>query len=265
MAARRFKNRSELEFWLGGRRREDAIVIAARAALRVLPLVADAAWNGADEQAELQFAALTLATFRASASAQLVAKYPARADAVLAATGAAFDDAIFAAAAARTSLVGAAAVRVAAYAAARSAAAAAAAARTSDGARTSDTAALSATAVARSAAAAHSVTVIRRHGGARVFRHGGARVFSSAEWVPVSNDAALLDTIHATALASAKLWVGEAPEWVENAWADLRSELPPDQKWVVWVEWYEAILAGRELWPTLDPNADSDEAGHAFQ
>jgi hypothetical protein len=250
MAARRFKNRSELEFWLGGRRREDAIVIAARAALRVLPLVADAAWNGADEQAELQFAALTLATFRASASAQLVAKYPARADAVLAATGAAFDDAIFAAAAARTSLVGAAAVRVAAYAAARSAAAAAAAARTSDGARTSDTAALSATAVARSAAAAHSVTVIRRH--------GGARVFSSAEWVPVSNDAALLDTIHATALASAKLWVGEAPEWVENAWADLRSELPPDQKWVVWVEWYEAILAGRELWPTLDPKVRED-------
>ena len=79
--APRIKNCEDLEDWLRGHglKREDAVVIAARIALRVLPLVTRAEPRGENQEARRPFA-LTLATFRAAVLAWLAAKYPTSAE-----------------------------------------------------------------------------------------------------------------------------------------------------------------------------------------
>ncbi|MDE0538716.1 MAG: hypothetical protein OXH94_08330 [Rhodospirillales bacterium] len=46
-------------------------------------------------------------------------------------------------------------------------------------------------------------------------------------------------------LSEKSLWLGGTPVWVSRWWADFRDRLPDAEGWQVWIEWYEARLAGR--------------------
>ena len=55
-------------------------------------------------------------------------------------------------------------------------------------------------------------------------------------------------------LAERALWLGGTPVWVSGRWADFKDRLPDEERWQVWIRWYEARLAGR----TLDAELESD-------
>lgn len=46
------------------------------------------------------------------------------------------------------------------------------------------------------------------------------------------------------ALSGMALWLGGIPTWASNLWADFADDLPRDESWSVWIDWYEARLAG---------------------
>ena len=48
-------------------------------------------------------------------------------------------------------------------------------------------------------------------------------------------------------LGEQKLWLGNTPVWASNRWNDFKDKLPESEGWQVWVDWYEARLAGRQL------------------
>ena len=73
-------------------------------------------------------------------------------------------------------------------------------------------------------------------------------------WNAVEQDAALLETGKGERGESAELvadlskralWLDDMPIWVGRKWADLKDELPEDEGWQVWIDWYEARLVGR--------------------
>jgi hypothetical protein len=74
-----FKDSKELLFWLGGHPPEVSQAIAARAALRVLPLLVNWRERDAETPAARQFSNRAFALFWATALARVAAKYPARA------------------------------------------------------------------------------------------------------------------------------------------------------------------------------------------
>ena len=80
--ALKISSREELRDWLESLPSEErgsaAIGIAARAALRVAPLVAAYNWRASDETRRDRFLKLTFATFVAAATARAAAQYPRR-------------------------------------------------------------------------------------------------------------------------------------------------------------------------------------------
>ena len=46
-------------------------------------------------------------------------------------------------------------------------------------------------------------------------------------------------------LSGMALWLGGIPTWAGQRWADLADDLPSDESWSVWIDWYEARLTGR--------------------
>src|ERR1700730_4958982 len=92
-----FKNRSQLDAWLGKQPPDVAVVLAARAALRVLPVVQTAKHEGFTD-------ILVLPVFRATVFSWASAKYPAQQRESAAAAAAAYSAAVAAAAAAVVAL-----------------------------------------------------------------------------------------------------------------------------------------------------------------
>ena len=53
-------------------------------------------------------------------------------------------------------------------------------------------------------------------------------------------------------LSGKALWLGGTPVWASRRWADFRDKLPDAEGWQVWIDWYEARLAGRKLDAALE-------------
>ena len=47
------------------------------------------------------------------------------------------------------------------------------------------------------------------------------------------------------ALFERMLWPGGMPVWAGRTWTDLKDELPHEEGWGVWIDWYEGRLTGR--------------------
>ncbi len=211
----RVANEGEFRAWLDQRKppNEICVALAARAALRALPLVATARFSDSPEGAR-QFAELAAAVFRATALARVATTYPTRANELRASDAAASDAAARAAAA--SDAADAAAAAHAAYAAAAAA----------DAAAYADYAAYAAADAAASAASDAA----------------------AAYWDALSTD---LQAVEAGAssreLAARPLWPNEPPEAIAGYWRALSARLPQSDGWRVWTRWYEARLKG-ERW-----------------
>ncbi len=209
-------NYDDLERWLRNRPREDAVVIAARAALRVLPLLVTA--RGKD--AEARRAIWVLPVFRAMAAPWVAAVEPTERAEVW---GAAY-------AAANPANANAANAHPAAYAAAYANAAAYAAV---------NPAATSAAAAANTAANGGGTTT------------GNV---ANAVWGSVSVDATALEKdASAERVETLPLWPEDPPVWAADAWARLEDHLlKADEGWEVWTNWYEDRLHGRPFDKALE-------------
>jgi hypothetical protein len=198
------------------RRREVAVAMAARAALRVTPLLS-ARLNRRRARAAI-LRGLVLPSFRAVALAWAGAKYPARGDSIRVPAAAASrgiaDEAFPAALAASHAAAAAATLRAATASGAYHSAAAAA---------------LDALGATNTAAAAVIGEV-------------------------TDYDAAVIDSGSSGAeLAGLALWANGTPEWAGEAWRALKSDLlAANEGWEVWADWYEARLAGDEANPTYE-------------
>jgi len=216
-----FKDHEGLEAWLRTQQREVAVIIAARAALRVLPLFSE--YTRADI-GERKLAEHVASPFRAAAVAIAAAKYPERIDLATRAIAASN----YARRAARATEKGGEDAVADAARAAYSAL---------DAATESDPKEIAVGAVR---------AVIRAVGAARATGYDTA---AFAVWSEVRADAASLGKgVVLNAFAELPLWTdGVAPSWMTAAWFKLRAAFPIDQDWDVWAKWYEGHLESRAL------------------
>jgi hypothetical protein len=233
----RFGDRDALEKWLKTQPREVSVIVAARAALRVLPLAATKL--PAKKDAE-RFASLISALFRAGSLTRFAAKYPTRALELRATfflasdtfVGVIDDGPTLAAKAA----MNAAAVAAQALSHAQFAARGYVIDRAADFERTNFArAAVSSVdgSVARTAADAALAAAI-------------AVLAPYLVWASLSSDVHFLDAGGAVVvLADCPLWASGNPQDVDELWAKLKAALPPGEDWEVWTRWYDERLAGQ--------------------
>jgi len=207
------KNRSQFEAWLRKQPREVAVALAARVALRVLPVV---------QTAKGYKGCLVVAVFRATAVSWSKAKYPAH-ETELAAYAAAAYAAAVVAAAVRT------AAAYAAVAATRAGAGAAHAAVYAD-ARAYAVAGASADAATTASAAGYASDAAIRY-----------------FWSALSIDATRVEKGKKTCdVAGSPLWPHGQPDELRTLWQELAAGLlAAKQDWRVWTNWYEDRLDGR--------------------
>ena len=231
-----FSNRGQVKRWLdkikpARRRREVATALAARAALRVLPLPGRELSHRTRERDAI-LSAVTLPCFRATALTWAAGEYPTHGAEV-----SAFADTAVAAdrAAEDTARNG----RVAAYASAYAARTAAYAAATAFAGRTAD--------------AARAGTYAVEDG------NYGDFVPDFAIYDAAAADAALVNSgCTSVELAGSPLWPRRAPAWASEAWRTLKSALlATDEGWEVWTDWYDSRLAGGAAHP---PNEELEIA-----
>ncbi len=72
------------------------------------------------------------------------------------------------------------------------------------------------------------------------------------EWLESSENARERSEETAAGLSEKALWLGGTPVWASRRWAGFRDRLPHTESWQVWIEWYEARLAGRKLDAVLE-------------
>lgn len=276
-----FKNRRQFEAWLENQPREVAIALAARVALRVLPVV---------QTAKGYKGCLVLPVFRATAVSWSKAKYPAHETELVDYAATAYVSAVAAAAAVvvAAATADAAAVRAASAvcsavatvtAAAR---AAAAAVRTADAyaavAATRATAASARAAAARADDSYAAIAAFRAaayaaafaddannaaayadaRGYAVVVRDADAATTASAAafagnassrffWSALSTDATRAEKGKKTcAIAGSPLWPRGQPDELRSLWQELKAGLlAAKQDWRVWTTWYDDCLDGR--------------------
>ncbi len=226
--AERTASDQDLERWLERRPSQVAVAMAARIAARDAPHVVTAL-DGGFALGPRPFADLTLATLRANFLAWAAAKYETHAKELRAAA--------YAAAAAATRAADAAPTTVAATRVAAAAARTAATAATGTGPAGAAIAAIAADSAAGTAAAAARSDA------------------DAAVWAQVEADAQLFERAGVGALVDAPLWADAVPDWATEAWTRLKAALRPEDNWAPWIEWYEAVLAGRLPWQELDAAA----------
>ncbi len=214
-------DRYSLEYWLWGKSRRVAVAIGVRAALRVVPKAFLPPPERRIGKNLTEFLALTSAIFRANALTRVAGKYPScakeldnfganrAAATAFAAARAAADLDVLSDAEAFTSSANAAGAAFAAVRAAR--------------VNSADTDPANAAASAAFAS---------------------ARVANDEIWDSIRADIGALRKVGATTLIDLPLWLSEMPDSTKEAWVALRSNLPQDQDWEVWIDWYEDRLRG---------------------
>ena len=232
-AEQEIDDEESLKSWLTGQRREVVVVIAARTALRVVPLAVREAQERSSNRATSEFTAMISGVFRATALAWVVSRYPSFANDLGPAANLAADAAHDTA---RSNLVSAARVTVTA--------AAIAAAAVSHFARAAiavaDQEQLVADALTSAAVGEVSTGVAL-----------AAATFGYAPiWQEVRSDIAALRELPSNQVVALPLWSHGAPQWAKDAWADLQVALPKGEDWEVWVDWYAQRLRGGSLGET---------------
>ncbi len=257
-------DQQSLQRWMRRRHPDVVLTIAARAALRVAPLVYHARQERVGAAPARELDDLLCTVLRALAPAQL-APQVFHADEFRPAFHAAADKAE-------------AAARRAAYSTARavcqsvSAVAAAAATRFDDqtprAAFAAQAVTLAAEASARGAAD-HAALIVRELSrrtdadrvdddvGGRRERDNATRAAATAAegsgaaalWEEVQADLAWAegfdpDALDADATKNRPLWAHGQPDWVRNVWSSFKAEASLAQPWDVWIAWYEERLRG---------------------
>ena len=239
---RQVGDRNSLNVWLKGQNPEVVSAIAARAALRAPHGVVEAARKGEEGEDKSLFLVLAGALFRATALARIALKFPARAHemhaqaqaaaARLAAAPAA------AAAAALTTGTTATTHALGAVAAALTSALAAADSASRD--------APLALPGAVSAGASYTAPVAWPSGAvasAAVYV-GAIAAADRGLRMEIGSDVLALQELGVGELMDLPLWSDDPPDWAADGWDSLKTALPSDQGWDVWVTWYEERLSG---------------------
>jgi hypothetical protein len=225
-----FRDSKALESWLKRQPREVSVIIAARAALRVLPVGALDLPKPRHTKRMQRLRDLISSLFRAGALAWITAKYPARDTEFAVEVDAAAAAAIARAAVIDSDFSGDVSSAYASAAYAAEAAASAAYAVTGAAPRNAASASAAVARAARSAAAALAVQV-------------DAAVADA--WEAVSDDANFLSRGFAVVqLADRRLWPRGTPLWGYELWPKLRVALPAGEDWEVWTKWYQERLDG---------------------
>ena len=242
--ALKISSRKDLEGWLKSlppeQRRGVALAVAARAALRVLPLFATDIWLLRDQVRKGRFSNSIFTTFFATAVARVGAQYPNRTDTLRIYAESAADAAISVNFRAQVN----AHIRQSAVQAVRPAMYVHANAIHVDAAVFSADSVEFATFAVKTAARDYQASLDTF----LTFGEPTPPVTKSAFksiWESVSRDANFMGSGGmAEALASKTLWPDGAPEWAEVWWRRLQETLPREDEWQVWIDWYNRRLNG---------------------
>jgi hypothetical protein len=209
-----FANEVAVTEWLDGQSDDVAVLFAARAALRVLPLIKLSPWQGNPGMRRgnqrMTTHEVVLRVFRAVAAAWAVAAYPGQ-----------------------RSLLNNAARGVRVSHGEISTPSLIRAVEFASDAATAEAGAMACASIAIS----HALDAVGSSKDPKAFE-----LFLQA----LATDASLLDErFSAVTLANSKLWPGRIPDWISDNWQELRAELlSQNEDWDVWTEWYDERLAG---------------------